>query len=49
MVILYSAVRGAVYTKIFEKGSRSTLIGAPPPDVVSALDRLWRSEWQQNR
>jgi hypothetical protein len=49
MVIFYSAVRGAVYTKIFEEGSRSTLIDAPPPDVASELDRLWRSAWQQNR
>ena len=47
-VLLYSAAQGAVYGKIFESG-KSTLIGAPPPEVVSELDRLWRSEWRQNR
>lgn len=48
MVLLYSAAQGAVYGKIFESG-KSTLIGAPPPEVASELDRLWRSEWRQNR
>ncbi len=47
-VLLYSAARAVVYGKLFERG-RSTLIGAPPPDVARELERLWRAEWRQGR
>ena len=44
-VLLYSAARGVVYGKIYERGE-STLIGAPPPAVAAELDRLWTAEWR---
>ncbi len=46
VVLLYSAARGAVHGKIFERG-KSTLIGSPPPAVASELERLWVSEWRR--
>ena len=47
-VLLYSAVQGVVYGKVYRQ-RRSTLIGAPPPAVASKLDRLWQAEWRPNR
>ena len=47
-VLLYSAAQGVVYGKVYRQ-RRSTLIGAPPPAVVSEFDRLWQAEWRQNR
>jgi hypothetical protein len=45
-VLLYSALNGAVYGKIFDR-RRATLIGAPPAAVATELDRLWASEWRK--
>jgi hypothetical protein len=47
-VLLYSAVQGVVYRKVYRQ-RRATLIGAPPPAVASESDRLWQAEWRQNR
>lgn len=47
-VLLYSAARNVVHGKVYQ-GGRSTLIGAPSPAIAAELDRLWRSEWRQNR
>lgn len=46
LVLLYSASKGVAYGKVVQRG-RSTLIGAPPPQVSSELEKLWRSEWGQ--
>ncbi|MEO6408869.1 MAG: Ivy family c-type lysozyme inhibitor [Burkholderiaceae bacterium] len=45
-LFLYSVEQGALYGTIYQKG-RTTLIGAPPPAVVSALPALWKKEWRQ--
>ncbi len=47
-VLLYSAAQNVVYGRVFQRG-RSILIGAPPPAVATELERLWKSEWRQNR
>lgn len=47
-VLLYSASDGVVYGKIYLR-RRSSLIGAPPSAIANELDRLWLSEWRQNR
>lgn len=47
-VLLYSAAENVVYGKVFQRG-RSTLIGAPPPAVATALEKLWKAEWRRNR
>ena len=46
-VLLYSAAQGVVHGKIYQRG-KFTLIGAPPPAVAKALDRLWREQFRQN-
>jgi len=48
LVLLYSATKGVVYGKIFQRG-RSTLIGTPPPQIASELEKLWRSEWRHRQ
>jgi len=48
VVLLYSAAQGKVYGKVFER-RRASLIGNPPPELAAELDRLWVTEWRQNR
>lgn len=48
LVLLYSAARGVVYGKVFQRG-KSTLIGSPSAAIAGELERLWRSEWRQQR
>jgi hypothetical protein len=48
MVLLYGAAQGVVYGKVNLAG-RSTLIGKPPPAMVSELERLWAQEWRAKR
>lgn len=45
-VLLWSASRGVVYGKVYQRG-KTTLIGAPPPGIARALERLWVSEWRR--
>jgi hypothetical protein len=47
-VLLYSAQNGTVYGKILDR-RRASLIGDPPQPVAAELDRLWVSEWRQNK
>jgi len=47
-VLLYSAANGVVYGTIYE-GGKATLIGAPPPAVAAELEKLWKTEWRQQR
>lgn len=41
VVFLYSARQNLVYGKVYQSG-KSTLIGAPPPEVAQDLGRLWQ-------
>ena len=45
-VFLYSVEQDVLYGTIYQQG-RTTLIGAPPPAVASALPALWKKEWRQ--
>jgi hypothetical protein len=47
-VVLYSQQNGTVYGKIFER-RRAFLIGDPSGPIAAELDRLWMSEWGQNK
>ena len=47
-MLLYSAANGVVYGTIYE-GGKATLIGAPPPAVAAELEKLWKTEWRQQR
>jgi hypothetical protein len=47
-LVLFAPQTGAVYGKVFVRGV-PRLIGAPPPELAKALDRLWRVEWRQGR
>jgi hypothetical protein len=42
------AANGVVYGTIYE-GGKATLIGAPPPAVAAELEKLWKTEWRQQR
>jgi len=44
-VLLYSVAQDLVYGKVYQRG-KSTLVGTPPPAVVSELEKLWKSEWR---
>ena len=44
-VLLYSPANDVMYGKVHQRG-KSTLIGAPPPAVVTELERLWKTEWR---
>lgn len=48
VVLLYSPAQGKVYGKIFDR-RRALLIGAPSAALAAELDRLWVTEWRQNR
>jgi hypothetical protein len=48
LVLLYSPARGVAYGTVFERGTTSTLIGAPPPAIATELERLWRRQWRQS-
>ncbi|MDB4980172.1 MAG: hypothetical protein JWM82_924 [Myxococcales bacterium] len=43
-VVLWCAGKKLVYGKIVRAG-KSRVVGAPPPDVAAALERLWTSAW----
>jgi hypothetical protein len=47
VVFLYSARQNLVYGKVYQSG-KSTLIGAPPPEVAKDLERLWLELFRSN-
>jgi hypothetical protein len=47
-LVLFAPQTGAVYGQLMVR-QVPRRIGAPPPDVAAALDRLWRAEWRQGR
>jgi Inhibitor of vertebrate lysozyme (Ivy) len=48
MVVLYAAAAQMLYGKVFQRG-RSTLVGAPPPQVAAELERLWKATYRSGR
>jgi Inhibitor of vertebrate lysozyme (Ivy) len=47
-LVLFAPQTGAVYGQLMVR-QMPRQIGAPPPEVAAALDRLWRAEWRQGR
>jgi hypothetical protein len=47
VVFLYSPRQNLVYGKVYQ-GGKSTLIGAPPPEVAKDLERLWQELFRSN-
>jgi hypothetical protein len=43
-VLLYSTAQRVVFAKILDR-RRSIVLGAPPPQILAALDRLWTAEY----
>ncbi len=43
-VLLYSTAQHVVFGKILDR-RRSIVLGAPPPQILAALDRLWAAEY----
>ena len=48
VVLLYAPAQGRIDGKINERG-RVTFIGQPPANLMVALNRLWKTEWRQDR
>ena len=46
LLVLYSASKGTVVGKLYEKG-RTTLIGAPNPAMAAELEKMWKKEFRQ--
>lgn len=47
-LVLFAPQTGVVYGKIMVR-QVPRFIGAPPPNIADALERLWRTEWRQGR
>ncbi|MES2957589.1 MAG: Ivy family c-type lysozyme inhibitor [Pseudomonadota bacterium] len=48
VVLLFSGPQDVVYGKVYQRG-KSTLIGSPPPAVVTELEKLWKSEFRRQQ
>jgi hypothetical protein len=47
MVVVVAAGNGPIYGKVVI-ANRAAYIGAPPPAIRQALERLWLAEWRRN-
>lgn len=48
-VLIYARHADLVYGYLLEGGSRTTVLGAPPPALAAELRRLWQREFRQGR